>query len=51
METEKTEDQEEKKEESKRNEFTKQFDGPGELGIQEMAYSLLEQENRAGIGL
>lgn len=47
--TQKTE--EDKKEETKQNAFMKNFEGPGELGIQEMAYSLLEQENRAGIGL
>ena len=49
QETEKTED--DKKEESKRNEFMRNFEGPDEQGIQEMAYSLLEQDNRAGIGL
>lgn len=42
METEKTEKTEEEKKESKQNEFMKKFQGPAELGVQEIAYSLLE---------
>lgn len=52
-ETEGDEDDEEEEKGGKKevNAFMAQFEGPSEKEVEEMAYTLLEQENRAGIGL